>query len=618
MLKAVLIVLVWLGLTCATALAQIPQWPAVQAVPAQLPTETPEAIWRRIEQGQGLALTRPHQVIAASSGQAYWAGFRLGSSDGATNLWLSLQSPTQDEAQMWWRHAGGSWVAQPLLQDTRPLSLGSGHLFAVWPLGHSAGQSMDVLVRIEGVNRVQFPLVLQTPAEFVQQQQWLCLLMGAILVIPWVVVFYVLTLIRSFYNPSLPIFLAMALCETMGAVWVSGLMNWLLPWLDRLQTAWVGSVSYGLLMALSVHHARAFLRTPQHDPAFDKALRWGAWCWWLGLPLMAWFYSDWMRSALLYLGAGHSVLMLVLAVRTYLRYPRSYIAMYVAVWVVYLLSVAVYWLFRWFEWPLISTLSAQFVQGAMVAALLDWSGCMQVVQLRQGLQLRLHRHREQSRLYAAAQHDLWQPLQSMQLYAKSLSGASGQQQAHLLRGIRLASFYVDDFMLSLRHLADDKTRVLDAGQLQAHTLANLLQDMLQEFTLTAQLSKVRLRSRMGAQPVWLHPPTLQRMVRNMLSNALRHGSSGGKILLGTRRQGHLLWLWCIDNGEGMSQAQLDACFEAFTTHGEAQNLPQGLGLGLYSIKQLSVQMNTPVRLRSLSGKGTAIGVGLRLTSPRPT
>jgi K+-sensing histidine kinase KdpD len=106
------------------------------------------------------------------------------------------------------------------------------------------------------------------------------------------------------------------------------------------------------------------------------------------------------------------------------------------------------------------------------------------------------------------------------------------------------------------------------------------------------------------------------MVRNMLANALRHGSSGGKILLGTRRQGDLLWLWCIDNGDGMSQTQLDACFEAFATHGEAQNIPQGLGL--YSIKQLSVQMNTPVRLHSLSGKGTAIGVGLRLTSPRPS
>ena len=251
----------------------------------------------------------------------------------------------------------------------------------------------------------------------------------------------------------------------------------------------------------------------------------------------------------------------------------------------------------------------------MVAALLGWSGCMQVVQLRQGLQLRLHRHQEQSRLYAAAQHDLWQPLQSMQLYAKSLSGASGQQQAHLLRGMQLASFYVDDFMHSLRHLADDKTRVLDAGQLQAHTLADFLKDLIQEFTPMALMSNVRLRSRMGAQSVWLHPPILQRMVRNMLSNALRHGSSGGKILLGTRRQGDMLWFWCIDKGEGMSPKQRDACFEAFATNGEAQYIPQSLGLGLYSIKQLSLQMNTPIRLHSQAGKGTAIGVGLRLTSP---
>ena len=618
MFRVVLVAFLCLGIACATALAQMHTWPAVQALPEQLPNETPEAIWQRIKQGQGLTLTRPHQVIPASSGLAHWAGFRLGTTPAASSYWLSLQSPTQDKAQLWWRRADGPWVAQPLLQDTRAHSLGSGHLFAVWPIELSADHSTEVLVRIAGVNRVQFPLVLQTPAEFVLQQQWLYLLMGAILAVPWVVVLYVLTLMRSVYDPSLPIFLAMAVCETVGAVWVSGLMNGLLPWMDRLQTAWVGSVSYGVLMALSVHHARAFLRTQQHDASWDQALRFAAWCWWLGLPLMAWFYSYWMRSALLYLGAGQSVLMLVLAVRTYRRHPRSYTAMYVAVWVAYLLSVAVYWLFKWFEWPLVTTLGAQFVQGAVVATLLGWSGCMQVLQHRQTLRQRLDRHREQRRLYAAAQHDLWQPLQSMQLYAKSLTGASGKQQAHLLQGLQLASFYVDDFMHSLRHLATDKTRVLDAGQLQAHSLADLLKDLLQEFTPMAQLRNVRLRSRICAKPVWVHPPTLQRMVRNMLSNALRHGASGGKILLGTRRQGEVMWLWCIDKGEGMSPSQLDACFEAFNSQGDAQHIPQGLGLGLYSIKQLSVQMNTPVRLRSLSDKGTSIGVGLRLTSPRLT
>ena len=205
MFRVVLIAFLWLGLACATASAQIPQWPSVQALAEQLPKETPEAIWQRIEQGQGLTLTRSHQVIAASSGQAYWAGFRLGSSDGATSLWLSLQSPTQDKAQLWWRRADGLWVTQPLLQDTRALSLGSGHLFAVWVLELSAQHSTEILVRIEGVNRVQFPLVLQTPAEFVQQQQWLCLLMGAILAVPWVVVLCT-DLVTIFLQPVFAVF----------------------------------------------------------------------------------------------------------------------------------------------------------------------------------------------------------------------------------------------------------------------------------------------------------------------------------------------------------------------------------------------------------------------------
>jgi len=41
-----------------------------------------------------------------------------------------------------------------------------------------------------------------------------------------------------------------------------------------------------------------------------------------------------------------------------------------------------------------------------------------------------------------------------------------------------------------------------------------------------------------------------------------------------------------------------------------------LGLGLFSVKQLALQMQTPVLVRSQVGQGVAIGIGLRLTSPR--
>ena len=612
--------LLWGGSHAADALPQ-PRWSSVVAV-AEDPSDTPREImpdqqWQRIVSGKGITLQDNAQVLASRMGQAYWAGFTLhGLGTQNVTYWLSLQSPTLDSAQLWWRTSGEDWTKQAQLQDLVPFRFGSGQLFAVWPLTLPAQSDVEVLVRTQGVNRVQFPLVLQTPEVFMAQQRGLFLLMGLILAVPWVVVLYVLTLMSSLYNPSLPIFIAMAVCETVGAVWVSGLMCALWPWLDRLQAALIGSVSYGLLMTLSVHHARALLRTAQHDPRMDRCLRWAAGCWWIVLPLMAVFYSNWMRSALLYLGTFLAIALLLLACRTYRRHPRAYIAMYVCVWVVYLLSVVVYWLFRWFEWPLITTLGAQFLQGAVVATLLGWSACMQVLHHRNVLQRRLQLHSERSRLYAAAQHDLWQPLQSMQLYAKSLRGAKAHQQQQLLNGLQLASVFVDDFMHSLRHLAHVKPKTLQAHEFQAHTLPAMLGDVLQEFEPLAHMREVQLRCRLSSHAVWVEPTVLKRLLRNLLSNALRYGASGRKVLVGTRKQGDVMWLWCIDKGVGMTTAQLQACFEAFDAKADASHIPQSLGLGLFSVKQLAWQMNTPIRLHSQAGKGTAIGVGLRLTSPR--
>ena len=573
--------------------------------------------WQRIALGEGVVVQRGPQIIVAPMGQAYWAGFSLTAAHLPTaSYWLSLQSPTLDSAQLWWRSANGPWTAQAQLQHAQPMSFGSGQLFAVWELTVPAQSSIDVLVRTQGVNRMQFPLVLQSPIEFLQQQQGMYMLMGAVLAVPWVVVFYVLTMMRSLFHPWLVFFLAMAVCETVGALWVSGLMSVLWPWLDRFQTARLGSLSYGVLMALSIHHARAFLRTPQYDPGWDKALRFVAIAWWLALPLMAWFYSSGMRSALLYLGTCHALWMLALAWRTYRRHPRPYIAIYVWVWLVYLLSVAVYWLFRWFEWPLITTLGAQFVQGSVVASLLGWSACLQVLQQRQGMQMLLRINTERSRLYAAAQHDLWQPLQSMQLYARNLSGAKPAQQAHLLQGLQLASSYVDDFMHSLRHLAQDQVKPIDPSQFHSVLLGEVLKDTLSEFQALAAMRDVHLRTRLSRRSVWVHSLSLQRLVRNLLSNALRYGASGGTVLLGTRIQGERLWLWCIDRGEGMSQAQLEACFKAFNVNTDSAPVPQSLGLGLFSVKQLAMHMQTPVRVRSQPGKGVAIGIGLAMTAPR--
>ncbi len=102
------------------------------------------------------------------------------------------------------------------------------------------------------------------------------------------------------------------------------------------------------------------------------------------------------------------------------------------------------------------------------------------------------------------------------------------------------------------------------------------------------------------------------MVRNLLTNALRYTQAGGSVLLGCRKQSGRLWIWCMDNGSGMSPTQVNACFEAFTQFGKTEHAMRTLGLGLYSFRHLAEQMQLKVQLKSQLGKGTMIGFAVPL------
>jgi two-component system, sensor histidine kinase len=106
------------------------------------------------------------------------------------------------------------------------------------------------------------------------------------------------------------------------------------------------------------------------------------------------------------------------------------------------------------------------------------------------------------------------------------------------------------------------------------------------------------------------PALLQRIMRNLLTNALRYTLAGGGILLGVRRAEGKLWLMVYDNGIGMSPEQAQACFDAYTRFGDIQRVPEGMGIGLYSVKRMADQLGLQTRLLSKTDSGTAIGVSL--------
>lgn len=66
----------------------------------------------------------------------------------------------------------------------------------------------------------------------------------------------------------------------------------------------------------------------------------------------------------------------------------------------------------------------------------------------------------------------------------------------------------------------------------------------------------------------------------------------------------------IDTGIGMSEADAARCFEAFQRGGELERVPEGMGLGLYSVKRIATLLGQSTVLTSVFGKGTAVGVSL--------
>lgn len=595
------------ALTLEPGSEKIPLWSALQVVGDPSKRYTPDEVDAIVASGDASRLPHANHAYGTWLPYPYWAHFTLKNPSAEAQSWLiTYELPTQDEATLWIKDAQNQWVEYSQAEKLRPHALSSGQLYPVWRSQLQGRQEVQLLLRIDGYNLMRFPMFAVSDTAFASTQNNLHLGIGFVLAVPLVVVLYVLTLIPVAADRSLPLFLAMAACEMLGALWISGVLHELLPWLDRWQAGWVGWAGYVALLGLSCQHARIFLGTRGHSKFADGLLRAGAWTWLIAVPLLAWVWPNASRLVLVMGGTFHAFAMTWLALHHYRRSPAAHRMLFMAVWVVYAFSGLLYLLYRIVELPIYITLMSNFVQGSLVAALLGCAVSAQILRRQHLLQANMNRAQDRGLLYAAAQHDLWQPLQSVSLYAQSLRSSPAEQHEKILQGMEAAMASVNEFMLSMREIASTEQR----PQLQTVSLHAVLMPVIEEFRQWTQPRLITLRYQRVDRFVLTDVKILQRIVRNLLSNALRYTDQGGRILVGCRRQQGKLWLMVMDTGIGMSEADAGRCFNAFQRFGEPERVPEGMGIGLYSVKRMTTLLGQETTLKSTPGKGTAIGVSL--------
>lgn len=222
-----------------------------------------------------------------------------------------------------------------------------------------------------------------------------------------------------------------------------------------------------------------------------------------------------------------------------------------------------------------------------------------------------------SKFLAAASHDLRQPMHAISLYVESLKfQMRGRKANDILEKIeRSISGMVELFNAIL-----DVTK-LEAGAVQPQlapiAIRRFFLDMAEGFSSEADSKGLSLRVHAPDVLIESDVLLLERIFRNLLSNALRHTATGGILLSARHYKGQLrLQVW--DTGSGIAPHDQLLVFEEFyqAESSETENR-HGLGLGLSIVHRLVRLLGYPLQLQSIPGRGTVFSLDVPLMAGTP-
>nr|MBP6564779.1 hybrid sensor histidine kinase/response regulator [Burkholderiales bacterium] len=218
-------------------------------------------------------------------------------------------------------------------------------------------------------------------------------------------------------------------------------------------------------------------------------------------------------------------------------------------------------------------------------------------------------NRGKSQLLAAASHDLRQPLHALGLFVAALARrARDGELAPLVASARGALVALEAQFAQLIDLSRLEAGALDPSR-ERVPLSPLFERLAHEFAVEARsrdlsLSFVRTRLSVLSDPV-----LLERMLRNLVSNALRYTTSGG-VVVGARRRCGDVAIEIVDSGAGIAPEHRERVFDEFFQVPGRAGRPRsgGMGLGLAIVRRFAVLLGHELTLRSAPGHGSRFGI----------
>ena len=232
----------------------------------------------------------------------------------------------------------------------------------------------------------------------------------------------------------------------------------------------------------------------------------------------------------------------------------------------------------------------------------------------------LHELQEQREdILRAVSHDLRNPLAVVLAQAQlliraqeqaGLAGPQRQSAQAILTSAQRMNTMIQDLVDSVR---------LQAGQLiirqQVVDLGRLAADLRTRLAGTLDMSRVRVEAPPDLPPVWADPDRVERILVNLLSNALKYSPPERQVTVSLARQDGQVITSVTDRGVGIPAEEMPHVFERYFRARTAGERREGLGLGLYISRMLVEAQGGRIWAQSQVGVGSTFSFSLPVAPP---
>ncbi len=224
-------------------------------------------------------------------------------------------------------------------------------------------------------------------------------------------------------------------------------------------------------------------------------------------------------------------------------------------------------------------------------------------------------NQEKSYFLAQASHDLRQPMQALKLYLSTLA----ETPMH-----RLPQELISKAEISAENLRLMLDNFLDISQLEVGGIKYfpclfnvhiMLHRIAAEATDLAAERQIKFSCLGQGQTVWSDPVLVERIIRNLLGNALKFTKN--KIILGSRREEKHLRIMILDNGSGILPEEKELILKEFyQSNRHKKHHHQGSGLGLAIVSKLLDLIGSKLEIASIPERGSCFSFTLSLDRPQ--